>query len=77
MGMKPERGGRPPRESIRRGARAVSVGAFVQEVANELILVEFCSLNRVKVEKVIIKYRARASKVREGENCMMRIIHPK
>lgn len=37
--MKPESGGRPPRERRRRGVRAVSAGVLAQVVARVLILV--------------------------------------
>lgn len=48
-------GGRPPRERRMRGARAVSVGALVQDEASWLMLVDWFNLNTRKVEDVIIK----------------------
>lgn len=55
FGMKPVRGGRPPRESRMRGVRAVRAGAFVQDVARVLIFVDLLSLNMRNIENVIIK----------------------
>jgi len=77
LGMKPVSGGRPPSERRTRGASAVRAGAFVQEVASALTFVALLSLNTRKVEKVIMRYVRRVSKVSEGENCRMRIIHPR
>lgn len=53
--MKPVRGGRPPRESKMRGMRAVRAGAFAQDVARVLIVVDSLSLNTRNVENVIMK----------------------
>lgn len=77
FGMNPVKGGRPPRDSSTRGAREVSTGAFAHEVARELILVALFSLNTRNVEDVMIIYVIRVSRVREGENCMTRIIQPR
>lgn len=77
FGMNPERGGRPPKESRRRGVRAVSMGVLVQEVARALMLVALFSLNTRNVEKVIVRYIRRVSSVSAGENCSTRIIQPR
>lgn len=53
--MKPVSGGRPPNDRRTRGAKAVSAGAFAQEVARVLIFVALFSLNTRKVENVITK----------------------
>lgn len=53
--IKPVSGGSPPRERRTRGARAVVTGAFVQEMAKELRLVELFSLNIKKAENVMVK----------------------
>lgn len=60
-----------------RGAREMSMGAFVQEIARVLILVELLSLKVRKVEKVIMKYMRRVRSVREGENCKIKTIQPR
>lgn len=75
--MKPVSGGRPPRESKIRGVRAVSAGAFAQDVARELMLVEEFSLNTRNVENVIRRYVESVRRVREGENCRTRAIQPR
>lgn len=77
LGTKPVSGGSPPRERRMRGARVVITGAFAHEVASVLMLVELFSLNVRKVELVIIKYIRRVKRVREGENCRIRIIQPR
>lgn len=41
------------------------------------MFVALLSLNTRKVENVIIKYVRRVSRVREGENCKTKIIHPR
>lgn len=53
--MKPVSGGRPPRDSRTKGARAVRAGAFAQEVASILMLVDLFSLNTRNVENVMTK----------------------
>lgn len=55
FGIKPVRGGRPPSERRMRGARAVRVGAFVQDIARVLMFVALLSLNTRNVENVITK----------------------
>lgn len=60
-----------------RGVREMSTGAFVQEIARVLILVELLSLKVRKVEKVIMKYMRRVRSVREGENCKIKTIQPR
>lgn len=54
LGKKPVRGGRPPRERSMRGARAMIMGVFVQEV--ERVLMEEASfvLNVRNSEVVMI-----------------------
>lgn len=66
LGIKPVRGGRPPKERKIRGARDMRAGAFVQEAARVLIVVALLSLKTRNVEKVIIKYVSNVSSVREG-----------
>lgn len=66
--MKPVRGGRPPRESKVSGIRDVKIGAFVQEMAREVMLVAFTRINVRNTEDVIIRYTTRVKKVREDEN---------
>lgn len=77
LGIKPVSGGRPPSERSTRGASEVRAGAFDQEVANELTLVDLFNLKIRNIEKVITKYVRRASSVREGENCNTKIIQPR
>lgn len=48
-------GGSPPRDKRIRGARAVITGAFDQDMASELMLVELLSLNVRNAENVIMK----------------------
>ena len=66
LGIKPVRGGRPPKERKIRGARDMRAGAFVQEAARVLIVVALLSLKTRNVEKVIIKYVSNVSSGREG-----------
>ena len=54
LGAKPVRGGRPPRDSKTRGARAVRAGTLDHEVASVLTLVESEVLNVRNAEDVII-----------------------
>lgn len=68
FGMKPESGGRPPRERRMRGVMAVRAGVLAHEVARVLMFVDLLILNTIKVEKVMTKYMISVSKVREGEN---------
>lgn len=77
FGMNPESGGKPPRERRIRGVRAVSAGALVQEVASALMLVALLSLNTRNVEKVMVRYVRSVRRVRVGENCRTKIIHPR
>lgn len=77
FGMKPVRGGRPPRESSIRGIIEVSVGVLAHDRVSELMFVELLSLNVRKVAAVIIKYVIRARNVRDGENCSTRVIQPR
>ena len=53
LGMKPERGGRPPRERRIIGAIAVKAGVLAQEAASVFTVVEELVLKIRKVEKVI------------------------
>lgn len=75
--MKPVSGGRPPRDRSTRGVREVRIGAFVQEMASALILVDLFSLNTRNVENVITKYVRSARRVREGEYWRIKIIQPR
>lgn len=77
FGINPVSGGRPPRDKRIRGIKDVRAGAFVQEVARALMLVELLSLNTRNVENVIIRYVRRVRRVKEGENWIIRIIHPR
>lgn len=77
FGMKPVRGGKPPRESSIRGIMEVSAGVLVHDRVSELIFVELLSLNVRKVAAVIMKYVIRARNVREGENWRTKIIQPR
>lgn len=77
FGMKPVRGGRPPRESRTRGVRAVSIGALDQDVAKALRLVALFSLNVKNVEKVITKYVISVRKLSAGENCSTMVSQPR
>lgn len=77
FGIKPVRGGRPPRERRIRGAKHVNAGDLVHEMARVLMLVDLLSLNTRKVEDVIMRYVRRAKSVRVGENCRTRIIQPR
>jgi len=66
LGIKPERGGRPPRES--RVIRVIIArrGDLVVDEEMELIFKELKILNKKKVVSVIIIYSPRLSKVRFG-----------
>lgn len=60
-----------------RGVRDVRAGALAQEVARALILVELLNLNTRNVERVMIRYVIRVISIKEGENCTIKIIHPR
>lgn len=75
--MKPESGGKPPRERRMRGVSAVSAGALVQEAARALILVALLNLNTRNVEKVMVRYMKSVRRVRAGENCKTSTIQPR
>lgn len=75
--MKPVRGGRPPRDKRTRGVKEVMIGAFAQEVASALMLVDLFSLKARNVADDIMKYTIRVRRAREGENCNTRIIQPR
>lgn len=77
LGIKPVRGGRPPRASNIRGIIEVSAGVLVHDSVRELMFVELLSLNVRKVAEVIIKYVIKARNVREGENWSTKIIQPR
>lgn len=66
LGIKPERGGNPPKE--RRVIRAItdSSGDLVDDEEMELIFIELKILNKRKVVSVIIIYRIRFSRVKLG-----------
>lgn len=53
MGINPERGGRPPKESRTRGVIAVSAGVLAQEAANVFTVVAELVLKIINVEKVM------------------------
>jgi len=55
FGIKPVRGGRPPRDRSTRGVRVVITGALVHETASVLMFKALLSLNVRKVENVIMK----------------------
>lgn len=75
--MKPDRGGRPPRDNKIRGVIAVRAGVLAQEIARELMFVDLLILKTMNVEKVIAKYRSRVRSVSWGENWRTRIIQPR
>lgn len=52
--MKPDSGGRPPRERRIKGVMAVRAGVLAQEVDKELMFVDLLILNTINVEKVIV-----------------------
>lgn len=66
--MKPERGGRPPRDRRIKGVRAVIAGVFIDDEASILIVVALLSLKMRKAEEVIIIYMVSASSVSDDEN---------
>lgn len=75
--MNPESGGSPPRDNKTKGVKEVMTGALAQEVARALMVVELFSLKTINVENVMMKYRRRVRRVKEGANCKINIIHPK
>lgn len=77
LGMKPVRGGRPPRERRIIGDMDVRVGALVHDVASILIVVVLFSLKVRNIERVIIRYVRSVSRVREGASCRTKIIQPR
>lgn len=77
LGIKPERGGRPPRESRTRVVSAARAGALVHEVARVLMVSELFVFSARNAEEVMIIYRRRLRSVREGANCKISTIHPK
>jgi len=70
-------GGRPPKDNRRRGVRAAKIGVFVQDVANELMLVDELILKAKNNEEVIVIYVNRAVRVSEGLNWITRAIQPR
>lgn len=54
LGIKPERGGRPPRERRTRVVSAARVGAFVHEVARVLIVRELLVFSARNAEEVMM-----------------------
>lgn len=77
FGMKPERGGRPPRDSSTRAVSAARVGDLVHEVARVLMVRELLVFRVRNAEDVMIIYRDRLRSVREGANCKINTIHPR
>lgn len=68
LGIKPVRGGRPPRER-RTGVRmAVRVGDLIHEVARLFRLVQFKVLRVKNVIEVIAMYRRRVRRAMGGAN---------
>lgn len=61
LGMKPVRGGSPPKERSVIRVIIVSMGDLVVEIVMELIFVELNVLNRRKVVRVMIIYNIRLS----------------
>ena len=53
--MKPVSGGRPPRENIIRGMRAVIIGVFAHEAARRLIDVILLIISARNADRVIIR----------------------
>jgi len=51
--MKPDRGGRPPKERRIKGVMVVRTGVLAHEAASALTVVEELDLKIIKVEKVI------------------------
>lgn len=54
FGIKPDSGGRPPRERRIRGVIAVRAGVLAQEVDRELMFVDLLILKTINVEKVMV-----------------------
>lgn len=77
FGIKPERGGRPPRDNNTRAVNAARVGDLVHEVARVLIVRELLAFSARKVEDVMTIYMDRLRSVREGANCKINTIHPR
>lgn len=77
FGMKPVRGGRPPKDNRARAAVAVRIGALAQLVASVLIFVAFINLNVRKVVIVIIMYRPSVRIVNCGLSCTITVIQPR
>lgn len=77
LGINPDRGGRPPRES-NRGVNMVAIeGDFVQEVARSFRLVQLKSFKVKNATEVIATYKKRLRRAREGANCIIKTIQPK
>ena len=62
------RGGSPPRERRIIGNMAVRRGAFAQDVASVLMLVELFSFRERKAAEVITRYVESARRVKDGAN---------
>lgn len=77
LGINPERGGSPPRESRMRGVRAVRIGVFAQDVAKVFIVKEWLFLNTRNMDSVIIIYMVRAISVSLGLKWMINTIQPR
>lgn len=77
FGMNPVSGGSPPSDRSIRGAKAVSAGVFAQESASVLMLVDLFNLNARNIDRVIIRYIIKVSRVREGKKGRIRAIQPR
>lgn len=77
LGINPERGGSPPRESRIRGVRAVRMGVFAQDVDKEFMLREWLILNTKNIDRVIMIYMIRAMSVSLGSKETISTIQPR
>jgi len=77
LGIKPERGGKPPKESRTGVSVAARMGVLAQEVARLLRLVQLKVFRVKKAIEVMIMYKNRLRRAIGGANWRMRAIHPR
>lgn len=77
FGIKPVRGGSPPSDRRISGVIAVRAGALVQQAASVFRVRALFKIKIRKVEVVITRYVRSVRRVRAGENCNTRSIHPR
>lgn len=76
MGINPERGGRPPIDSMRSNTSEVARGNLFHIWDRDSVVVEELCINSIKVPNVIVMYISRLSIVIVGLYTNTAVIHP-